>query len=202
MAARIAQSLRDAAYASSLALAREKAPYPLFSADLCLAEGTFASRLPQALQAEIRQHGLRNSHLLCIAPLRAPDMALADNTSSGLEPPMGWAVRHTLPQLHAHASLVENHALRVFKALGGDASHLPPSFVTASQITAQDQIAMLAAVQPFVDAGISPILNLADKLPLPSLDALFTQAWRRGLKGLGCRRPEATSGHPIEAVAP
>ena len=38
MAARIAQSLRDAAYASSLALAREKGPYPLFSADACLAE--------------------------------------------------------------------------------------------------------------------------------------------------------------------
>jgi ribonucleoside-diphosphate reductase alpha chain len=46
MAARIAARMRDAAYAASVALAREKGAFPKFEADGYLAAGTFASRLP------------------------------------------------------------------------------------------------------------------------------------------------------------
>ena len=200
MAARIAQSLRDAAYASSLALAREKGPYPLFSADACLAEGTCASRLPPALLAQIHEHGLRNSHLLCIAPTGGISLALADNTSNGIEPALGWVMRHTLPQLHAHASRVENHAWRVFKTRGGDINHLPQSFVTAQQISPQDHIAMVAAVQPFVDAGISKTVHLSDSLSWEAFATLYTEAWRQGLKGLTCWRPGASSGSALQVV--
>jgi ribonucleoside-diphosphate reductase alpha chain len=54
MAMRIAQHMRDAAYAASVALAREKGAFPRFDAAGYLAHGTFASRLPQALQDSIR----------------------------------------------------------------------------------------------------------------------------------------------------
>ena len=171
----------------------------MFSADACLAEGTCASRLPPALQAQIHQHGLRNSHLLCIAPTGGISLALADNTSSGIEPAFGWVVRHTLPHLHTHASRVENHALRVFKALGGDASHLPDTFVTAQQIAALDQMAMVAAVQPFVDAGISKTVHLSDDQTWEALSSLYTEAWQRGLKGISCWRPGATVGSVLQA---
>jgi ribonucleoside-diphosphate reductase alpha chain len=46
MAARIASSMRDAAYSASVELAREKGAFPKFDADGYLAPGTFASRLP------------------------------------------------------------------------------------------------------------------------------------------------------------
>lgn len=199
MAARIAQCLRDAAYASSVALAREKGPFPLFSADACLADGTCASRLPDALKADIRRYGLRNSHLLCIAPTGGLSLALADNTSSGIEPAFGWVVRHTLPRLHTHATRVENHALRVFKALGGNTAQLPPSFITAQHISPQDHIAMVAAVQPFVDAGISKTVHLSDQLPWARFATLYTDAWRLGLKGLTCWRPGATPSGVLQA---
>ena len=52
---------------NSLRLAREKGAFPLFDADRLLASG-MARRLPEGLRAEIRAHGLRNSHLLSIAP--------------------------------------------------------------------------------------------------------------------------------------
>jgi ribonucleoside-diphosphate reductase alpha chain len=198
MAARIAQCLRDAAYASSVALAREKGPFPLFSADAFLADGTCASRLPENLKADIRRHGLRNSHLLCIAPTGGLSLALADNTSSGIEPAFGWVVRHTLPRLHAHATRVENHALRVFRALGGNTAQLPPSFITAQHISPQDHIAMVAAVQPFVDAGISKTVHLSEQLPWERLATLYTNAWRLGLKGLTCWRPGATSSGVLQ----
>ncbi|MEN9889142.1 MAG: hypothetical protein RL559_1179 [Pseudomonadota bacterium] len=187
MAARIARCLRDAAYRSSVALARERGPYPLFNAQTCLAEGTFASRLPAELQAEIRAHGLRNSHLLSIAPARGISLALADNCASGIALPQGWVVRHSLPQLphlHAHGCPVAHHAFRRYTAQGGGAAPLPEVFLTAAQVAPSDQIAMLAALQPFVDAGIAQTVQLPPTLGGDAWAALCLQAWRQGLKGL------------------
>ena len=90
MAARIAERMRDAAYEASVALAQEKGAFPKFNADGYLAPGTFASRLPAALQKSIRKHGIRNSHLLSIAPTGTVSLAFADNASNGIEPPFSW----------------------------------------------------------------------------------------------------------------
>ena len=65
----IAKTMRDTAYDESINLAIEKGPFPLFSADKYLEEGTFASRLPENIKNRIREHGIRNSHLLSIAPV-------------------------------------------------------------------------------------------------------------------------------------
>src|SRR6218665_2053342 len=62
MAVRIARCMRDAAYRASVDLAREKGAFPHSSSHPYLAEGRFASRLPEALKAAISQHGIRNSH--------------------------------------------------------------------------------------------------------------------------------------------
>jgi hypothetical protein len=67
-AARISESMRDAAYDASVDLAIEKGAFPLFDADKYLAEPHCASRLPDSIKARIRKHGIRNSHLLSIAP--------------------------------------------------------------------------------------------------------------------------------------
>jgi ribonucleoside-diphosphate reductase alpha chain len=48
---------------------------------LYLSGGNFASRLPADIKAEIRKHGLRNSHLLSIAPTGTISLAFADNAS-------------------------------------------------------------------------------------------------------------------------
>jgi ribonucleoside-diphosphate reductase alpha chain len=90
MAQQIARCMRDAAYAASVDLAREKSAFALFDAEAYLAEGTFASRLPEAIQADIRAHGIRNSHLLSIAPTGTVSLAFADNASNGIEPAFSW----------------------------------------------------------------------------------------------------------------
>src|SRR2546421_5196561 len=68
MATRISAAMRDAAYRGSIELARERGVFPLFNADLYLSGTSFAARLPAAIKEEIKNHGLRNSHLLSIAP--------------------------------------------------------------------------------------------------------------------------------------
>ena len=68
----------------------ERGAFPLFNADLYLSRGTFASRLPPALKDKVRAQGLRNSHLLSIAPTGTISLAFADNASNGIEPPFSW----------------------------------------------------------------------------------------------------------------
>jgi ribonucleotide reductase alpha subunit len=78
--------MRDQAYLASVELAKERGAFPLFNADLYLSGGNFASRLPAEVKDKIRKHGLRNSHLLSIAPTGTISLAFADNASNGIEP--------------------------------------------------------------------------------------------------------------------
>src|SRR6185369_9433692 len=64
MAVRIARCMRDAAYEASVELAGEKGAFPAFDAARYLEAGTFASRLDEPLKQKVREHGIRNSHLL------------------------------------------------------------------------------------------------------------------------------------------
>ncbi|HQR77578.1 MAG TPA: adenosylcobalamin-dependent ribonucleoside-diphosphate reductase, partial [Burkholderiaceae bacterium] len=81
-ARRIAELMRDAAYAASVELARERGAFPAFDAELYLSRGTFASRLPAHLREQIPQHGIRNSHLLSLAPTGTINPAFAENASN------------------------------------------------------------------------------------------------------------------------
>jgi ribonucleoside-diphosphate reductase alpha chain len=95
LAGRITRQLRDAAYAASIALAQERGAFALFDAAGVLREGSCASRLPAPLRQRIREQGLRNSHLLSIAPAGSVSLAFADNASSGIEPAYAWRdLRH------------------------------------------------------------------------------------------------------------
>jgi len=200
MARRIAEAMRDAAYTASVALAREKGAFPRFDADSYLAPGTFASRLPAALQAAIRAHGIRNSHLLSIAPTGTVSLAFADNASNGIEPAFSWT--YTRKKREADGSRseyeVQDHAYRVFRALFGPDAPLPPAFVGALEMGAADHIAMMEAVQPCIDTAISKTVNVAADYPYEDFKGLYLKAWQAGLKGLATYRPNSILGAVLE----
>jgi ribonucleoside-diphosphate reductase alpha chain len=196
MAAKISECMRDHAYAASVDLARERGPFPMFNADLYLTGGNFASRLPTELKTKIRTHGLRNSHLLSIAPTGTISLAFADNASNGIEPPFSWM--YTRKKRMADGTwkeyAVEDHAWRLYKHLGGDMAKLPDYFVTALEISAQAHKDMVAAVAPFVDTAISKTVNVPEDYPYADFEDLYLSAWRAGLKGLATYRPNSVLG--------
>ena len=146
MAARISAAMRDEAYRASADLAKERGAFPLFNADMYLSGGNFATRLPDEIKALIRKNGIRNSHLLSIAPTGTISLAFADNASNGIEPPFSWV--YTRKKRMADGTLkefpVEDHAWRSYKAAGGDMDKLPPWFVTALEISASAHEQMVA----------------------------------------------------------
>jgi ribonucleoside-diphosphate reductase alpha chain len=202
-AALIAEHMMTAAYAASIALAREKGAFPRFDADGYLAMGTFASRLPKSLQTDIRKHGIRNSHLLSIAPTGTVSLAFADNASNGIEPAFSWMYRRKKREADGSTTdyAVEDHAWRLYRELGGDVSQLPDYFVSALEMKAADHIAMMQSVQPFVDTAISKTVNVPADYPYADFKDLYLQAWRAQLKGLATYRPNNILGSVLEVHA-
>ena len=203
MAARIAEHMRDSAYGASVELAREKGAFPAFDAAGYLADGTFASRLPAALKKQIRTHGIRNSHLLSIAPTGTVSLAFADNASNGIEPPFSWMYKRKKREADGSMAeyAVEDHSWRLYRELGGDVSNLPEYFVSALEMSAQDHIAMMETVQPFVDTAISKTVNIPADYPYDDFKGLYLQAWRARLKGLATYRPNNILGSVLEVHA-
>jgi ribonucleoside-diphosphate reductase alpha chain len=231
MAALITRTMRDEAYLSSVELAKEKGAFPLFDAEKLLEEGTFASRLPEHIKAAIREHGLRNSHLLSIAPTGTISLAFADNASGGIEP--AFSLAYTRKKRLAEGGhtfyAVKDHAFRVFSETICEpklrdglidavvnfkaeftvdgvthkvADVLPSSFVGAMEMSANDHLLMMAAVQPYIDTSISKTVNIPVDYPYDDFKGLYMQAWKAGLKGLATYRPNDTLGSVLSVGAP
>ncbi|WP_066263348.1 adenosylcobalamin-dependent ribonucleoside-diphosphate reductase [Hydrogenophaga flava] len=204
VAAKIAEHMRDAAYRASIELAKEKGAFPKFDANGYLERGTFASRLPESIRQAIRKHGIRNSHLLSIAPTGTVSLAFADNASNGIEPPFSWMYRRKKREHDGSTReyAVEDHAWRLYRDLGGDVDNLPEYFVNALAMTAGEHIAMMEAVQPFVDTAISKTVNVPGDYPYEDFKNLYLQAWRASLKGMATYRPNNILGSVLDTGAP
>jgi ribonucleoside-diphosphate reductase alpha chain len=204
MARRISERLRDAAYTASSELALERGAFPLFNADLYLSGQGFASRLPQPIKDRIRLDGIRNSHLLSIAPTGTISLAFADNASNGIEPAFSWTYtrKKRMPDGGFKEYAVQDHAWRLFRHLHGEDTALPAAFVTALELSAQSHAAMVAAVAPFVDTAISKTVNVPADYPYADFQDLYLQAWQSGLKGLATYRPNSVLGSVLHTDAP
>ena len=202
MARRIAECMRDSAYRASVELAKEKGAFPKFDAKGYLGKGTFASRLPKDIQEDIKKHGIRNSHLLSIAPTGTVSLAFADNASNGIEPPFSWTYTRNKREADGSKSQyqVEDHSWRLYRELGGDVDNLPPYFVSALEMSATEHLAMMETVQPYVDTAISKTVNIPADYPYEDFKSLYLQAWRANLKGLATYRPNSILGAVLETT--
>ncbi|MEQ1589884.1 MAG: adenosylcobalamin-dependent ribonucleoside-diphosphate reductase, partial [Gallionella sp.] len=201
-AADITRIMRDEAYLASVDLAIERGVFPLLDANQYLAEPRFASRLPDELKNKIRQHGIRNSHLLSIAPTGTISLAFADNASNGIEPAFSWFYtrKKRMAEGGTKDYAVEDHAWREYKKMGGDMDKLPTAFVTALEISAIDHMKMVAAVAPFIDTSISKTVNVPADYPYEDFQHLYTEAWKAGLKGLATYRPNSVLGSVLSVT--
>jgi ribonucleoside-diphosphate reductase alpha chain len=191
----VTRHMRDAAYNSSIELAQEKGAFPKFDADQYLASG-MAKRLPNEIREKIKKHGIRNSHLLSIAPTGTISLAFADNCSNGLEPAFSWFYNRKKREADGSKKdyRVEDHAYRVYREQGGDLENLPESFVSALEISANDHMLMQAAIQPYICASISKTVNVPENYPFAEFKGLYVNAWKAGLKGITTYRPNNILG--------
>jgi ribonucleoside-diphosphate reductase alpha chain len=69
-------------------------------------------------------------------------------------------------------------------------------------MSAGEHIAMMEAVQPFVDTAISKTVNVAADYPFDDFKNLYLQAWRASLKGMATYRPNNILGSVLDTGTP
>jgi len=197
-AAAILRLVRDAAYAASIRLAGEKGSFPDFDRAKYL-EGRFVKRLPESLQDRIARDGIRNSHLLAIAPTGTISL-LAGNVSSGIEPVYALdAEREVIgPDGRRQALQVRDHAYDLWTR-GAASRSLPDTFVTAEELEPDAHLRMQAALQPFVDNAISKTVNLPAGATVDDVRRVYEQAWELGLKGCTVYRSGSLQGQVLKS---
>ena len=188
------RSICHTAYRASIALAQEKTSFPYFERDKYL-QGEFIRNLPDDIQDGIATYGIRNSHLVAIAPTGTISL-MAGNVSSGLEPI--FAASYVRKLLGADGALTEfvltDYALNLWRTITGAATGTPDSFVTAARLPARAHLDTQAALQPFVDNSISKTINVPESCPFNEFKRIYDVAYDLQLKGCTTFRPNPITG--------
>jgi len=198
--AEVMRVLCHAAYRSSARLAGEKGCFPAFEADRYL-QGAFVQKLPGDIRAAIATLGIRNSHLIAIAPTGTISL-LANNVSSGLEPVFEARYLRQIRQLDGSLQEYEvvDDACRLWQIEHGPDS-LPPAFVDAHDLAPEVHLQMQAAIQPYVDNAISKTINIPEEFDFVVYQSVFEQAYAMGLKGCTTFRPNPVTGSVLSVEA-
>ncbi len=167
----ILRTLRDTAYETSADLAKEKGPFPLY--DERYLDGKFIQTLSPSVVDKIREHGIRNSHLLSIAPTGTISLS-ADNISSGIEPVYTYAYTRTIQtEEGVRYEDVEDYGYRVWGVEGRKANDLTP----------EEHVDVLINAQRYVDSSCSKTCNVGADVTWERFKDIYIRAFDGGAKG-------------------
>lgn len=175
----ILRLIANRTYMSSVELAIEKGPFPLFEADK-YCESEFVKKLDQEVQDAIRSFGIRNSHLTSIAPTGTISLT-ANNVSSGLEPVFSLTYDRTIQTSDGpRVETVEDYAYREWGISGK----------TADKVTVSEHVGMLIAAQEWVDSACSKTCNVGSSVSWDEFKDVYMKAYEGGAKGCTTFRAE------------
>ena len=164
-------TIRDGAYRTSIELAKEKGAFPLFSQEYLASE--FAKTLPIDIRTEIAKHGIRNSHLLSVAPTGTISLS-ADNVSSGIEPVFSLGYDRTIQTFDGpKVERVDDYGYREFGIKGK----------TADELSVFDHVRVLNVASRFVDSACSKTCNVGDDVTWEEFKQVYMDAYEGGSSG-------------------
>lgn len=184
---KIYKIIRDAAYESSIEIAREKGPFPPFDAKKHL-KGYFIKQLPKKIRQGITKWGIRNSVILQQAPTGST--SLLAGVSSGIEPVYEFSfIRRDRLGVHT----LYHHLFDEWKKLHPN-DPTPNYFVSANDLTPEDHVRVQATIQKYVDASISKTVNAPKIHTVEDVKKLYTLAYELGCKGITYMREGSRPG--------
>lgn len=163
--------LRDQSYIASIELAKEKGRFPRFNS--LLLESEFARTLSEDIQSAIRVYGLRNSHLLSMAPTGTISLT-AGNISSSIEPPFLHYYDRTVREFDkVKTERISDYAYREWGIKGK----------TALELTPEEHVAVLNLASRYVDSACSKTCNIGDDVTWEQFQNVYKLAYEGGASG-------------------
>lgn len=192
------------AYEESIQMAKEMGPAPCLvslEAREKFIQSGFMKRMPQYIKDDILKVGIRNSHLLSVAPTGTISM-YAGNVSSGGEPIFApkYQRKVTNDDGTKRTETVYDYAVLKFEEHFGDVEYVDAVdwwdqyMATAQDLTPADHINMQAVLQKWVDSSISKTVNLPESISFEDFKAVYDHAYKTGCKGCTTYRPNDVTG--------
>jgi ribonucleoside-diphosphate reductase alpha chain len=164
-------TIRDICYETSITLAKEKGAFPLFHKDYLASE--FTQTLPKDIRKKISRHGIRNSHLLSVAPTGTISLS-ADNVSSGIEPVFSHFYDRTIQTFDGPTiERVDDYGYREFGVKGK----------TADELSVFDHVRVLNVASKYVDSACSKTCNVGDEVTWEQFKQVYMDAYEGGSSG-------------------
>ncbi len=169
--AHILTKLRNISYQTSISLAIEKGPFPAYRDEYLNSE--FSKTLPDNIRQDIMTYGIRNSHLLSIAPTGTISLS-ADNVSSGIEPVFSYSyTRKVETEDGPWVETVTDYGYREFGVEGR----------TVEDLTAMDHVHVLNVASHFVDSACSKTCNVGKDVSWEDFKEIYRAAYQGGASG-------------------
>lgn len=168
----VLRTLANEAYKASALIAAVKGAFPLYSDEYL--ESKFVKKLRPDVQELIKVNGIRNSHLISIAPTGTISLS-ADNISSGIEPVFSHMYDRTIINDEGGADVerVTDYGYRELNIEGK----------TADECTADEHLNVLIHASKWVDSAVSKTLNVGEHVTWEEFKDIYIKAWKGGCKG-------------------
>jgi ribonucleoside-diphosphate reductase alpha chain len=188
---RIMETLCRAAYQTSIDLAREKGPFPLFEWEGA-SKSKYMQSLPEDLREQVRKFGLRNSTVITVPPVGTG--SIVAQSSSGIEPIFCTSYKRRVKQEDGETFSEYKVYHPLIQELFGDDERLPDYVVTSHDIDPYFRVRMQGTIQRWVDSSISSTVNLPTDVSVETVADIYMTAYKTGLKGITVYREGSREG--------
>ena len=181
--------LKNTAYMYSAELSIEKGAFPVYDAR-SYHDSPFIKGLDPITREVVGKYGLRNSHLISIAPAGTISLT-ADNVSSGIEPVFALETQRTInTEEGIEIVQVPDYAYANYGIEGK----------VSEQVTMDEHLDVLAIAQRHVDSAVSKTCNVGDDVSWEDFKDLYVRAWKAGCKGITTFRASGKRFGVLNAV--
>lgn len=175
------QTIAHSAYRTSIELAKEKGSFPYFTTGEDFINTGYMKTMPEDIRQDIVKYGIRNSHLLTIAPTGSTGTMVG--VSTGLEPYFSFSYFRS----GRLGKFIEVNAAIVDQWLalnpGYTRQTLPDFFVSAMELTPEEHADTQCAIQHWIDSSISKTVNAPRGFSVKQVQRIYERLYKGGAKG-------------------
>jgi ribonucleoside-diphosphate reductase alpha chain len=187
---KVFETIATTAYRTSVELATEKGSFPFLNGETteetnrlrqAFINTGFMKKMPEDLRQSILEKGIRNSHLLTVAPTGSTGTMIG--VSTGLEPYFSFSYFRSgrLGKfIEVNADIVQEYLEQHPEA---DANNLPKWFITAMELAPEAHADVQCVIQRWIDSSISKTVNAPKGYSVEQVEKVYERLYRGGAKG-------------------
>lgn len=187
---KVFEVIATTAYRESIDLAKEKGSFPFLTGKTdeetnrlrnAFIETGYMQKMPEDVRQGVLEHGIRNSHLLTVAPTGSTGTMVG--VSTGLEPYFSFTYYRSgrLGKfIEVKAEIVQEY-LEKHPEVNGE--ELPHWFATAMSLSAEAHADVQCVIQRWVDSSISKTVNAPKGYTVEQVQKVYERLYKGGAKG-------------------